>query len=260
MADILQKLAAVSAERAERDKALLPPGEMIARCAGLPDAGFTFELALQKPGISFIGEIKRASPSRGLIAEDFPYREIAGDYAAAGADAISVLTEPEYFLGSDDYLREIAAEVALPVLRKDFIVDPYQVCQARLLGASAVLLICKLLEAQELQEFLAMADVLGLSALVEAHDAAEVDLALRCGARVIGVNNRDLQTFTVDVNNCLRLRRLVPPDIVFVAESGIGCRADVEKLEQNGVDAVLIGETLMRASDRRQALRDLRGQ
>jgi indole-3-glycerol phosphate synthase len=266
MNNILQTLAVSAAERMERDKAAMPLSELITLARRSPSSGFAFEHAL-KPvrnavndtaQMAFICEVKRASPSKGLIAAEFPYLEIARDYEAAGAAAISVLTEPTKFLGSNEYLREIAAAVSVPVLRKDFTVDAYQIYQAKTLGASAVLLICALLDTAQLKAFIELADELGLSALVEAHDEREVDSALAANARVIGVNNRDLKTFNVDAHNCLRLRGVVPPNVTFVAESGIKSRADVELLEQNGVDAVLIGETLMRAPDRKVALAALR--
>ena len=208
--------------------------------------------------MSFICEVKKASPSKGVIAENFPYLEIAEDYERAGASCISVLTEPSRFLGDIRYLAEIAEAVGIPVLRKDFVVDEYMVYEARCAGASAVLLICSILDESQLKSLIGLCDSLSLSALVEAHDEDEVRRALRCGARVLGVNNRDLRDFSVDHRNCLRLRPLVPDNILFVAESGIKSRQDIEDLEMNGVDAVLIGETLMRADDRCAKLRELR--
>jgi indole-3-glycerol phosphate synthase len=255
--NILRKLAAAATARVEKDKKKLPLSELRGPCEAKPVDGFAFEAALKAPGLSFICEVKRASPSKGLIAPEFPYLSIAKDYAAGGAAALSVLTEPEYFLGDDAYLREIAAVVPLPTLRKDFTVDIYQIYQAKALGASAVLLICSILEEGRLREFLSCAGDLGLSALTEAHDEAELNAALRAGARIIGVNNRDLKTFSVDAGNCLRLRALVPPGTLCVAESGISTRADTELLEENGVDAILIGEALMRAPDKQAALREL---
>lgn len=222
-------------------------------------SGFPFSAALRAPGISFICEVKRASPSKGMIAPDFPYLQIARDYEAAGASAISCLTEPHWFLGSDLYLQEIARTVSIPVLRKDFTVDAYMLYQARLLGASAVLLILSLLDDGQMMEYLALARALGLDALVEAHDEKEMERALTLGASIIGVNNRDLKTFTVDVENSLRLRRLAPPEVLFVSESGIRTHADIQKLYENGTNAVLIGETLMRAPDKAAMLAQLRG-
>ena len=220
---------------------------------------FSFERALQKPGISFICECKKASPSKGLIATDFPYLQIAKEYEAAGADCISILTEPKWFLGSDSYLKEIAGAVSIPCLRKDFTVDEYMIYEARLLGASAVLLICSILSEAQIKEYINICDTLGLSALVEAHDDKEVQMALNAGARIIGVNNRNLKDFSVDTDNSRRLRELIPQDILFVSESGVSTADDVKKLCEIGADAVLIGETLMRATDKKAKLNELRG-
>jgi indole-3-glycerol phosphate synthase len=217
-----------------------------------------FEKALTAPGLSFICEVKRASPSKGLIAEDFPYLQIAGEYEAAGAAAISVLTEPEFFLGSDAYLRDIAAAVKVPLLRKDFIVDPYQIYEAKLLGASAMLLICALLETRALEEYIGLAASLGMSSLVETHNAEELRSALDAGARIIGINNRDLRTFQVDLGLSGRLRRLIPPGIITVSESGVKGAAETRVLRELGFDAALIGEALMRAPDKKQFLAELR--
>lgn len=218
-----------------------------------------FEQSLRQPGLSFICEVKKASPSKGLIAENFPYLEIAKDYEAAGAAAVSCLTEPYYFQGKDEYLREIAQQVSIPVLRKDFTVDPYMIYEAKLLGASAVLLICAILTDEELVRYRELAENLGLSALVEAHDEEEVRRALAGGAKIVGVNNRDLRTFEVDIHNSIRLRSLVPDTCVFVSESGIRTEEDMRALYENGTDAVLIGETLMRASDKKALIARLRG-
>lgn len=220
---------------------------------------FLFEQALSGEGIAFICEIKKASPSKGLIAADFPYLEIAREYEAAGADAISVLTEPEFFQGVSAYLTEIRKNVNIPVLRKDFIIDEIQIYESSLMEADAILLIAAILNQQQLESYLQIADSLGLSALVEAHDEAEVKQAIAAGARVIGVNNRDLKTFEVDVENSIRLRQLVPPEICFVSESGIITHKDIEKLQDNGVNAVLIGETLMKSGDKNKKLAELRG-
>ncbi len=219
---------------------------------------FPFLRALRQEGLSFICEIKKASPSKGLIAPDFPYLEIAEAYEEAGAGAISVLTEPYYFQGSSAYLEEIRAKVEIPLLRKDFTVDAYQIYEARVLGADAVLLICAILNDEQLKMYLELAHSLGLSALVEAHDEEEVRRALDAGAQIIGVNNRDLKTFTVDINNSIRLRKLVPEDRVFVSESGIRTPADVQRLKENHTDAVLIGETFMRSPDKKAMLESLR--
>ena len=256
---ILDQLAAHARERVARAKERAPLGAVRRAAEALERGNFPFERALSGPGISFICECKKASPSKGLIAPDFPYLEIARDYAAAGADALSVLTEPKWFLGSDRYLAEIARAVPLPCLRKDFTVDPYMIYEAKVLGASAVLLICSLLEEGELREMLALADALGLSALVEAHDEAEVETALRAGARVVGVNNRNLRDFSVDTDLSRRLRCLIPREVLFVSESGVRSAGDVALLREIGADAVLIGEALMRAPDRRAMLAGLRG-
>jgi len=221
--------------------------------------GFAFEKALRSEGISFICEVKRASPSKGIIAQEFPYMEIAAQYEMAGAHAISVLTEPEYFLGSDIYLKEISESVNLPVLRKDFVIDEYQIYESKLIGADAVLLICALLDTNTLKKYIEICDKLRLSALVEAHTEEEVASAIEAGARIIGVNNRNLKTFEVDIRNCIDLRKLVPKDIIYVAESGIRTRDDILLLEKAGVDAVLIGETLMRSTDKKAMLSYLKG-
>ena len=220
---------------------------------------YRFYKALQKEGMSYICEVKKASPSKGLIAPDFPYVKIAREYEKAGASAVSCLTEPYYFKGSDAYLREIASTVSIPVLRKDFTVNQYMIYQAKVLGASAILLICAILDDEQLTEYLALADSLGLDALVEAHDAEEVARALKAGAQIVGVNNRDLKTFEVDVRNSIRLREQAPRDVLFVSESGIKTSEDIRKLYENEVDAVLIGETLMRSEDKKQALETLNG-
>lgn len=224
------------------------------------NTNFPFQKALASPDISFICEVKKASPSKGIIAEKFPYLEIAKEYEEAGAAAISVLTEPYYFLGSDKYLKEIADTVSIPVLRKDFIVDAYQIYEARLIGASAVLLICALLEEGQLKEYLAIAHSLGLSALVEAHTEEEVEMALRCGAGIVGVNNRNLKTFEVDIALSGRLRHKVPENVLFVSESGIRTAEDIAKLRADKADAVLIGETFMRSKDKKRELALLRGE
>ena len=256
---ILDELAAHARERvaaAKREK----PLEVIRRQAlSLPKGDFAFENAMKKPGVSFICECKKASPSKGIIAPDFPYLEIAKEYEAAGADGISVLTEPKWFLGSDRYLKEIALSVSLPCLRKDFTVDAYMIYEAKLLGASAVLLICSILGEEPLREYIGLCDELGLSAPVEAHDGEEVGMALRAGARMIGVNNRNLRDFSVDTDLSRRLRALIPSDVVFVSESGVRTAEDIEKLRETGADAVLVGETLMRAPDKAAKLAQLRG-
>lgn len=257
--NILEQLAAYARTRVEQAKAVRPLADVKAAALAQPKGDFAFEKALAQPGVRFICECKRASPSKGLIAPVFPYLDIAKEYAAAGADAISVLTEPKWFLGSDEYLQQIAAAVPVPCLRKDFTVDEYMIYEAKLLGASAVLLICSLLDTETLHQYLGICDALGLSALVEAHDEQEIASAAAVGARVIGVNNRNLKNFTVDVTNSLALRQKAPPGVLFVAESGITSPSDVSALRAAGVDAVLVGEALMRAPDKAAALATLRG-
>ena len=257
---ILEEIAARTVQRVAEEKAAVPLSEMKKRAEALDaNTGFPFRKALSGDEISFICEVKRASPSKGLIAPDFPYLDIARDYERAGASAISCLTEPFWFKGRDEYLAEISNAVKIPVLRKDFTVDEYMIYQAKTLGASAVLLICSILSKEQLSDYLGIAHSLGLSALVEAHDEDEVRTALSVGAGIIGVNNRDLRSFTVDINNSARLRKLVPPEILFVSESGIKTAADIEALRSNGTNAVLIGETLMRSPDKKAALDELRG-
>ena len=257
--NILEQLAAYARTRVEQAKAVRPLADVKAAALAQPKGDFAFEKALGQPGVRFICECKRASPSKGLIAPVFPYLDIAKEYAAAGADAISVLTEPKWFLGSDEYLQQIAAAVPVPCLRKDFTVDEYMIYEAKLLGASAVLLICSLLDTETLHQYLGICDALGLSALVEAHDEQEIASAAAAGARVIGVNNRNLKNFTVDVTNSLALRQKAPPGVLFVAESGITSPSGVSALRAAGVDAVLVGEALMRAPDKAAALAALRG-
>ena len=259
MENILEQLAAYAIYRTELAKKKLSSAEIKNRALYMKKGDFAFEKALRKPGISFICECKKASPSKGLIAPDFPYLQIAREYEEAGADAVSVLTEPKWFLGSDVYLQEIAAAVDIPCLRKDFTVDEYMIYEAKLSGASAVLLICSILSGEQIREYLAVCDMLGLSALVETHDEAEVEMALSAGARVIGVNNRNLKDFTVDTENSRRLRRMIPPETAFVSESGVSGPEDVKRLAEIGADAVLVGEALMRAVDKKQMLSKLRG-
>ena len=256
---ILNTIAAHAKHRTEEDKRHLSAAEAHARATVLPKGDFAFESALKGPDIAFICECKKASPSKGVIAPYFPYLDIARDYEAAGADCLSVLTEPKWFLGSDRYLKDIAQTVSIPCLRKDFTVDSYMIDQAKLLGASAVLLIVSILSKIQLSEYLSYANELGLSALVEAHTEDEVQLALEAGARVIGVNNRNLHDFSVDTQNSANLRALIPSEVVFVSESGIRTADDIARLRTIGADAVLIGETLMRATNKSAKLRELRG-
>lgn len=255
---ILDELAAYAKERVQRAQAVKSLEDLRRQALALPKGEHSFYKALGKTELSFICECKKASPSKGIIAQSFPYLEIAKRYQQAGADCISVLTEPKWFLGRDAYLQEIAQNVQLPCLRKDFIVDEYMLYEAKLLGAAAVLLICTLLNEEQLRKYLAICEQLGLDALVEAHDEQEVQLALRAGARIIGVNNRNLKDFTVDMENSRRLRALVTPEVLFVAESGVRNAEDVRSLKSIGVDAVLIGEALMRAPDIAGLLRELK--
>lgn len=260
MKNILEEIAARTRERIAKEKSCISVSELENRIQEVnKNAGqkITFFQALQKDDMSYICEVKKASPSKGLIALDFPYLAIAKEYEQAGASAISCLTEPFYFQGADQYLREIAAAVQIPVLRKDFTVDEYMIYQAKSLGASAVLLICAILDDGELRAYRQLAKELGLDALVEAHDEYEVDRALNLGAEIVGVNNRDLRTFQVDMNNSIRLRKMAPDNVVFVSESGIRTSEDIRLLYENKVDAVLIGETLMRSPDKKAALESL---
>lgn len=273
--NILKTITERTRERIREQEKLIPPAEMRRMAEAVlreEQAGVAanssgdrlekdympaFERALRQPGMSFICEVKKASPSKGIIAEDFPYVDIAKDYEAAGASAISCLTEPYWFLGSDVYLEEIAETVSVPVLRKDFTCSEYMIWQAKALGASAVLLICSMLDDVELREYHRLTEELHMSALVEAHDAGEIEQAKQAGARIIGVNNRNLKDFSVDIDHSARLRQLAGEDTVFVSESGIRGPEDMKALCENGTDAVLIGEMLMRSSDRQAALKTL---
>ena len=257
---ILDELAAHARERVLADSENMSLDILQAMCREKGRAnGARFYDALKKDDLSFICEVKKASPSKGVIAQDFPYVEIAKDYEEGGASAISVLTEPYWFQGRDSYLQEIRQAVSIPIIRKDFVVDEYMIYEAKLMGADAVLLICAILNDQELKRFFQIADSLGLTALVEAHDQEEVDRALKAGARLIGVNNRDLHTFTVDINNSIRYRQSVPENVLFVSESGIRTKEDIRRLMDNNVNGVLIGETMMRAQDRVAAVREFIG-
>ena len=273
--NILQEIARRTKARIDEQKKTVPPDEMIemarsiaqgsdspfkmARSADRRRYGFPFEKALRADDIAFICEIKKASPSKGVIDADFPYINIAGEYEAAGAAAISVLTEPFYFQGDNRFLREIAESASVPLLRKDFTVDSYMIYEAKILGASAVLLICALLDEETLAEYIGIAHELGLSALVETRDESEIKAALSAGARIIGVNNRDLRTFEVDISRSVRLRQIVPREVIFVSESGISSPDDITRLRENGTDAVLIGESIMRSADKKAAIAWLRG-
>ena len=256
--NILEEIAKKTKERIREEKRQVPLSLLKTKVKEQEKERFL--KALRKEGMSYICEVKKASPSKGLIAPDFPYLSIAREYEEAGASAISCLTESFYFQGADRYLEEIAASVTIPVLRKDFTVDEYMIYQANVLGAPAVLLICSLLDDHQLKDFYQLAKELSLDALVETHDEREMERALKAGANIIGVNNRDLKTFQVDVNNSIRLRRMAPKDVVFVSESGIRSFEDIKRLYENEVDAVLIGETLMKSPDKKAALKALDGQ
>lgn len=267
---ILDKITKATRIRVEKAKLTHPLKELIDRIESCDymegkksytrRQPFAFETELRKnEDISYICEVKKASPSKGVIAEDFPYLDIAREYEEAGAQAISVLTEPEYFKGQDLYLAEISRAVSIPVLRKDFTIDQYQIYEAKAIGADAILLICSLLDMGTLKSFLELSDELGLSALVEAHNEWEIDSAIQAGARIIGVNNRNLHTFGVDINNSINLRNLVPKEVIYVAESGISSNHDVMALKAANVNAVLIGETLMISKDKKEQLMKLRG-
>ena len=256
---ILEQLADHARERTENAKKTYPLEKLREQALSLPQLNFAFEKAIRKKELSFICECKKASPSRGIIAHNFPYLQIAKEYEAAGADCISVLTEPKWFLGNKEYLHQIASTVSIPCLRKDFTVNEYMIYESRILGASAVLLICSILSERQIGEYIQICDAMGISALVEAHDEQEIAMAVHVGARLIGVNNRNLRDFTVDTENSFRFREMIPRDILFVSESGIRNAQDVEKLRQVGADAVLIGETLMRAENKAAKLTELRG-
>lgn len=256
---ILDKLSEYAKERVQNAIQHVSRQEIQAKALSMPRGKFDFEKALKKEGLSFICECKKASPSKGLISPDFPYLQIAKEYEQAGADCISVLTEPKWFLGSDSYLLEIAEAVSIPCLRKDFIVDDYMIYEAKLLKASAVLLICSILTETQLKDYLTVCDTLGLSALVEVHNEAEVEMALNAKAKIIGVNNRNLKDFSVNTKNSLTLRKMIPNDVLFVSESGVKTTEDVQNIRNIGADAILIGETLMRAVDKKAKLNALKG-
>ena len=257
---ILDKIIEATKIRVAQEKQVETTESVKAAALALPaDTGFPFEAALRQQDFNFICEVKKASPSKGIIAEHFPYLEIAKEYEVAGAAAISVLTEPDFFKGDKKYLQEIASTVKIPVLRKDFIIDEYQIYQAKVWGASAILLICACLDVPTLTKFRELADSLGLSSLVEAHDEHEVQMAIDCGARIIGVNNRNLKDFTVDVQNSVRLRNLVQDDVIFVSESGLETPEDIQVLRDNNIGVALMGETFMRSSNKVEKLAYLYG-
>ena len=257
---ILDTIVEATKVRVAQEKQVESPEAVKAAALALPsDTGFPFEAALRQQDFNFICEVKKASPSKGIIAEHFPYLDIAKEYEVAGAAAISVLTEPDFFKGDKKYLQEIASTVKIPVLRKDFIIDEYQIYQAKVWGASAILLICACLDVPTLTKFRELADSLGLSSLVEAHDEHEVQMAIDCGARIIGVNNRNLKDFTVDVQNSVRLRNLVEDDVIFVSESGLETPDDIQVLRDNNIGVALMGETFMRSPNKVEKLAYLYG-
>ena len=257
---ILDKIVEATKVRVAQEKEVETPEAVKTAALALPaDTGFPFEAALRQQDFNFICEVKKASPSKGIIAEHFPYLDIAKEYEVAGAAAISVLTEPDFFKGDKKYLQEIASTVKIPVLRKDFIIDEYQIYQAKVWGASAILLICACLDVPMLTKFRELADSLGLSSLVEAHDEHEVQMAIDCGARIIGVNNRNLKDFTVDVQNSVRLRNLVQDDVIFVSESGLETPEDIQVLRDNNIGVALMGETFMRSPNKVEKLAYLYG-
>ena len=257
---ILDTIVEATKIRVAQEKQVESPEAVKAAALALPsDTGFPFEAALRQQDFNFICEVKKASPSKGIIAEHFPYLDIAKEYEMAGAAAISVLTEPDFFKGDKKYLQEIASTVKIPVLRKDFIIDEYQIYQAKVWGASAILLICACLDVPTLTKFRELADSLGLSSLVEAHDENEVQMAIDCGARIIGVNNRNLKDFTVDVQNSVRLRNLVQDDVIFVSESGLETPEDIQVLRDNNIGVALMGETFMRSPNKVEKLAYLYG-
>jgi indole-3-glycerol phosphate synthase len=256
---MLDEIVERTKERIELEKSIIPLDDLKREISCMEiNEEFPFKKALQSDDISIIAEVKKASPSKGLISEDFDYVQIAKEYEEAGASAISVLTEPYFFKGDDDYLKEIAQNVSIPILRKDFVIDEYMIYQAKYLGASAVLLIVAILDIVSLRKYLDLAHSLGLSAIVEVHDGDEIMKALAVGAEIIGVNNRDLRDFSVDIENSIGLRRCVGEDVVFISESGIKTKEDVARLKENDVDAVLIGETLMKSDDKKAMILELK--
>ena len=261
MSDILQEIARYTQGRIANKREFIPKTSMMDKALAVnPDTGFPFEQALRKEGLSYICEVKKASPSKGVIAENYPYVEIAKSYEEAGASAISVLTEPKYFLGKDEHLEEVKKNVSIPVLRKDFVVDDYMIYEAKTLGADAVLLIAAILEPHILMAYINICSSLGLTALVEAHNEEEVIKALQAGARVVGINSRNLRDFSIDLDGVKKLYQMVPPDVILVSESGIKTAEDIEKIRELKADAILIGETMMRAEDKTAKLKELKGE
>lgn len=256
---ILEEIADHAALRVAEDKEKLSFNEIKERALSAgKGSGYKFYEAIEKPGLSFICEVKKASPSKGIIDPVFDYLKIASEYEKAGADAISCLTEPKWFLGSDEIFCRIRSKVATPMIRKDFVVDEYQLYQARLMGADCVLLICALLDTDTISRYLKICEDLGLAALVETHDENEISSAVSAGARMIGVNNRNLKDFSVNLDNAARLRDKIPSDLLYVAESGVTSPADAALLRAAGADGLLVGEALMRAEDKASFLTSMR--
>lgn len=257
-ATILETIAAYARERVAKDKEMVSEEAMRERALAMPKGEFRFSRALKKKEMGFICEVKKASPSKGLISPEFDYKRIAADYEAAGADCVSCLTEPKWFLGSDEIFKEVRQTIQLPMIRKDFTVDDYQIYQAKCMGADAVLLICALMDEKKLSHYLTICDTLGMDALVETHDEAEIKMAAAAGARIMGVNNRNLKDFSVDFDNAVKLRHLIPEDVIYVAESGVSQVSDVAVLRKAGADAVLMGEVLMRAENQKAMLAEMK--
>lgn len=256
---ILSEISKYAMIRVLKDKETMSLDRLKSLTENLPKGDFPFEEALKRPGISLICEIKKASPSKGVIDPEFNYLKIAKEYEKGKADAISCLTEPKWFLGSDEIFKDIRKKVSLPMLRKDFVVDEYQIYQAKLLGANCILLIVSLLNKETLERYINLAKSLGLSALVETHDEEEIKTALSAGAKILGVNNRNLKDFSVDLNNAKRLRELIPENVIYVAESGIASLSDAKMLKEAGADALLIGEFLMRSDDKALLIKKIKG-
>ena len=256
---ILETIAKETVERVRCEKERIALIDMIRMAEGIQKKAFLFEEVLKGEGSHFICEVKKASPSKGVIAKEFPYSTIAKEYEAAGAACISVLTEPNHFLGRDSYLSEIANIVQIPILRKDFIIDAYQIYQAKAIGADSILCLVALLSIEKLNEYLYLCDSIGLSAIVEVHDELEVEVALRAGARIIGINNRNLKNFNMDTSNSIRLKKHIPDTVICIAESGISCRDDIKRYEEVGIYNFLIGETLMKSSNKHEKLKELKG-
>ncbi len=256
---ILDQLANHAKERVLKDKEKISLEEIKLKALSLEKGDFVFEKALRNNFPSLICEVKKASPSKGVISEDFPYLEIAKEYEKVGATCISVLTEPKWFLGSDEIFKEIRANVSLPMLRKDFTVDEYQIYQAKLMGADCVLLIVAILTTNQIKSYIEICNNLGINAVVEAHDEKEINSAIKAGAKIIGVNNRNLKDFTVNLDNASELKTYIPEDVIYIAESGIATVEDGISLVKKGADALLIGEALMRTDNKREFISKIKG-